>query len=70
MADQVVSGDSKEAVAYAMMLGIAQAEGKTYTVAGAAVAVADERWILNTYAKCLRVASGTTPKVANEFVQG
>jgi hypothetical protein len=58
VADQIVSGDSKEAVAYALLLGIAQKEGKFYTIAGAAVPSADEEWILRTYIKCLNAVSG------------
>lgn len=55
MADQVISGDSKEAVAYALLLGIANDQGKTHAIAGLTVVKADEQWILDTYAKCLRV---------------
>lgn len=54
----LVHGDSKEAVAYALLMGIAHKEGKVYTCAGTAVATADAKWVLETYAKCLRVASG------------
>ena len=58
MADQIVSGDSKAAVACALLIGIAQQEGKTDYIGKDAVVVlkADEAWILQTYAKCLKVA--------------
>jgi len=54
------------------LVGIAHQEGKTDYIGGSASAVvvikADEQWILDTYAKCLRVATGMTPKAARELV--
>ncbi|MGC2463235.1 MAG: hypothetical protein WA446_20045 [Steroidobacteraceae bacterium] len=65
MADQIVSGDSKEAVAYALLLGIAQKEGKTNYIGNAQAAVAvlqaDEQWVLDTYRKCLNVVNRDKP---------
>ncbi len=56
---QFVSGDSKEAVAYGLLLCIASAEGKILQLAGAALfksAAADKEWILSTYRECLAAA--------------
>jgi hypothetical protein len=63
MADyqSVVTGDSKEAVAYALLLGIAEQENKTYTSMGTVLVKADATWVLRTYSKCLRVVSGGAP---------
>lgn len=54
----MVNGDSKEAVAYALLIGIAQNEGKAYSTMGTTVASADAKWVFETYAKCLRVVMG------------
>ena len=53
MADvrQLVTGDTPEAVAYALLCGIAEAEGKR--VDGAFVIKAERKWLLDTYAECL-----------------
>lgn len=56
--ESVVHGDTKEAVAYALLLGIASNAGKVYSELGTSVVKADEKWVLETYAKCLRVAAG------------
>jgi len=65
MADQIVSGDSKEAVAYALLLGIAHGADKTDCIGNSANVVAvikaDEQWVLETYAKCLNVVNGRKP---------
>jgi hypothetical protein len=42
VADQVISGDSKETVAYAMLVGIAHAQGKTAVLSSLPVVKADE----------------------------
>ncbi len=58
-ASQIVAGDSKEAVAYGLLLCIASAEDKVRQLAGAALfkaASADKEWILTTYRKCLAAA--------------
>ncbi len=55
---QIVAGDSKEAVAYGLLLCIASAEGKILQLAGAALfksSAADKEWILSTYRECLTV---------------
>lgn len=66
MANQIVSGDSKEAVAYALLLGIAAGQSKIYNAGNQAGAIpvvsADEKWVLETYAKCLQtVYKGKVP---------
>lgn len=53
MAEQVVSGDSKQAVAYALLLSIAHQEKKITTISGVAIVTADKDWVLNTYKECL-----------------
>ena len=58
---EISIGNSKESVAYALLLGIAQHEGKTDTVAGYPVVKADRRWILETYHECLAVVGGYEP---------
>ena len=65
MAEQIVTGDSKEAIAYALLLGIAENEGKTYPISsGIPVVKADATWVLETYRKCLRVVGGMNPSAA------
>lgn len=68
----MVQGDSKEAVAYALLLGLPTAQGKIKYIGnstiGQNVVTADEDWVLNTYAKCLRIVSGVTPNKAKEFI--
>ncbi|HUC61658.1 MAG TPA: hypothetical protein VMF53_06860 [Alphaproteobacteria bacterium] len=54
----IVNGSSKEAVAYALMLGIAHHAKKTDLVGGFPVVNADEQWVLGTFQKCLAVVSG------------
>ncbi len=48
-----VAGDSKEAVAYSLLLGIATAENKTQRVADTLYLKADKDWVLSTYRECL-----------------
>ena len=57
MADQIVSGDSIQAVAYALLLGIANKEGKTDYIQGVPVVNAGEAWVLDTYKKCLQAVT-------------
>jgi hypothetical protein len=52
VADQLIHGDSKEAIAYALLVGIAQKQGKLHGASGAAIVSADEQWVLDTYKKC------------------
>lgn len=61
MADQpniTVSGDSKEAIAYALFLGIARHEKKNIYFASGSVVEADAAWVLTTYRKCLLTVHG------------
>jgi hypothetical protein len=54
MTDTSLSGDnSPEHVAYRLMLDIARVEKKALG-ASASCQIADRRWILDTYAECLR----------------
>jgi len=54
---QRVTGESKETVAYFLMLDIAISEGKTAN--NQYVSKATREWILNTYAQCLAVTKGS-----------
>ncbi len=58
MTPPIVYGDSKEAVAYALMICIAGHAERTYLEGGTPIAKADEKWVLETYARCLRVVHG------------
>ena len=49
-----IQGDRAEAVAYALLLSIAQHEGKT-TPGGALKA--EKEWVLRTYQECLRAVA-------------
>lgn len=57
MADvrEIVTGDSPEAVAYALLFGIGKAEGKA---TNQGTLVADRKWMLDTYAECLSAVKG------------
>jgi len=56
----IVSGDSREAVAYALLLGIAQQEKKTIHFQGATPTIqADAEWLLSTYLRCWMTVSGS-----------
>ena len=63
MADQipVVQGDTPQAVAYALLLGIAHHEKKLNGGLGTPFASADKAWVLSTYRDCLRAAVGRSP---------
>lgn len=53
---EIITGDSKEAVAYGLLLCIASAEEKSRPTAGAGVfqkGATDKEWILATYRECL-----------------
>lgn len=62
MADQpnlIVTGDSREAIAYALLLGIAREEKKNIHFAGGTPTVqADADWVIRTYVRCWNAASG------------
>lgn len=58
---QTVSGDSKEAVAYALLEVIARSEGKELPNGLVAADLPDRQWVLTTYAECLRVVNGYHP---------
>ncbi len=47
-----ISGDSPEAIAYRLMVGIASNEGKHF---GGGFVTAERKWILETYWECLHV---------------
>lgn len=53
----IIFGDSKEAVAYALLLGIAHKLSKTHYLHGTMIVSADESWILETYSRCLKAVS-------------
>ena len=59
---RIVSGDSPEAVAYALLIGIASAEDKVTSWADFPVPQADKEWVLVTYVDCLRAAKGLEAK--------
>jgi hypothetical protein len=56
---QIVTGATPEAVAYALLIGIATKEDKVHYGAGFPVAKADAQWILDTYKRCLQAVTGT-----------
>lgn len=60
MADNshLVNGDSREAVAYALFLGIAGHEKKSIYYHGAPTVQADADWVLEMYSRCLKAVSG------------
>jgi hypothetical protein len=59
MTDTSLSGDnSAEYVAYRLMIDIARVEKKALG-ASASCQIADRRWILDTYAECLRAVRST-----------
>ena len=62
MADtsQIVTGGTPEAVAYALLIGIAAKEEKVSDAGGTPVAKADAQWVLDTYKRCLQAVRGTT----------
>lgn len=71
MADQIVSGDSPEAVAYALFLSIALQEDKLQSWGSLTIPKADEKWVLDTYAKCLKAVESKSlePQNRNEPLQ-
>jgi hypothetical protein len=62
MADQpslIVTGDSREAVAYALFLGIAREEQKNiHFLGGTPTVQADANWVIQTYFRCWKAANG------------
>lgn len=54
----IVSGASREAVAYALLMGIAQSQGKAYMTGNTPIANADLKWVEEHYLKCWRIAGG------------
>lgn len=56
MAKAIVSvhGDSAEAVAYALLVGVAHEEGKLHLYGESVVVKAPKDWTLTTYAECLQ----------------
>lgn len=61
MAESMVTGDSKEAVAYALLMGIALNEYKVGSFEGSLFVKADRNWVLTNYHACLRVVTGRAP---------
>jgi hypothetical protein len=60
-----IQGDSAEAIAYALLLGIATKEGKA-VVAG--IINEDKQWLFSTYQECLRAVKLMPPKSAEELL--
>jgi len=57
-----ITGDSIEAVAYALMQRIADAEGREWSEAPSeGRKCADRQWTLATFHQCLQVAKGIKP---------
>jgi hypothetical protein len=54
-----IEGDSEEAVAFALLQMVAQAEGKL--AADGALTGVDREWILDTYAECRMAVEGARP---------
>jgi hypothetical protein len=54
----VVAGDSREAVAYALFLGIARHEKKNIYFQSVPTVEADADWVLSTYHRCLITVMG------------
>ena len=54
-----IEGDSEEAVAFALLQMVAQAEGKL--AADGALTGVDREWILDTYAECRMAIKGVRP---------
>lgn len=50
----MVTGSSKHAVAYAMMIGIAHNDGKIYYCGSTPVVNADAKYVTDLYQQCLR----------------
>jgi hypothetical protein len=67
---QIVTGATPEAVAYALLIGIATKEGKVDYGAGFPVAKADAQWILDTYKRCLQAVTGTAKGKAPPVTAG
>jgi len=60
MADvnHIVAGDSPEAVAYALFLGIARHEKKTIHYQQVPIVQESADWVLQTYLRCLKTVRG------------
>ena len=54
------SGDGPEIVALALLERIARSEGRQFEhkLEGGGVAIADRKWILDTYFECLQAVNG------------
>jgi hypothetical protein len=55
--DVNLTGDSIEAVAYALFRDVARAEGKELDKPGNGI---DKKWITNTYEECMRLVKGSS----------
>ena len=54
----MVCGDTREAVAYALLIGIAEKEGKVDYASLTPVVKADADWVLEMYRRCWRATKG------------
>ena len=61
MANSPLQGNTRESVAYALLLGIAQNEGKVYHSEVGTFVVADADWIHQNYIRCLKMVDGVSP---------
>lgn len=56
----IVTGDTREGVAYALLLGIAKHEKKNISfAANTPIVEADADWVLPTYLRCVQTVSGS-----------
>ena len=61
MANSPIQGNTKESVAYALLLGIAQNEEKMYFTQNGNIVAADADWIHENYLRCLKMVDGLSP---------
>lgn len=54
-----ITGDSVEAVAYVLMAGIAETEGKVINDRG--IVVAERDWLISTFRECIRAVAHRIP---------
>lgn len=60
--ETIVSGDSKEALAYALLFAIASEQGKIKIQGGMPTISADLDWIKKNFPMCYRLAGGHQPE--------
>ena len=61
MANSPIQGNTRESVAYALLLGIAKNEDKVYFTETGTIVDADADWIHQNYIRCLRMVDGVSP---------